>query len=136
MPGKDRGFGMIIRISVLCPPPPPLPHPHTHILRVIDIERFLFVTSLTKTMFFFFKLLHCKGKVMPSPSQPYALQTPSMKPSMTSGMHKYSPSPSTGYSGHYSFFIHIYIKIFYLLSFMFYNYTCNPKVIQWAKLFP
>ena len=43
---------------------------------------------------------HKPGQVLPTSSQPYSLHTPpSIKPDRVGGMHKYSPSPSTGYSG-------------------------------------
>lgn len=42
---------------------------------------------------------HTHGQVLPTSSQPYSLRTPpSIKPDRVGGIHKYSPSPSTGYS--------------------------------------
>ena len=44
------------------------------------------------------------GQVIPTSSQPYSLHTPpSLKSDRVGGIHKYSPSPSTGYSGKYCF---------------------------------
>lgn len=39
-----------------------------------------------------------QGKVVPSSSQSFALHTPSMKPSMATGVRRYSPSPVAGHS--------------------------------------
>jgi len=39
-----------------------------------------------------------QGKVLPSSTKPYAFHTPSVRPNSTTGMYKYSPSPTSGYS--------------------------------------
>ena len=41
-----------------------------------------------------------QGKAIPSSSQPFIVQTPTLMPNVTAGvLHKYSASTSAGYSG-------------------------------------